>query len=118
RSAFKNDPCIPDYTIRVMRNGSELEIAGGFKYGLANDVEKVMQASPGVNVVHLNSIGGRVGEARRLARLIRAKGLTTYTSRQCLSACPIPLATPRESSIRAPAHLRFPPTPLSPPATT
>jgi len=107
RVAFENDPSIPDYTIRVMRNGSELEIAGGFKYGLANDVEKVMQASPGVKVVHLNSIGGRVGEARRLARLIRAKGLTTYTSRQCLSACTIAFATGRERWIRAGAKLGF-----------
>jgi hypothetical protein len=107
RVAFENDPSIPDYTIRVMRNGTELEIAGGFKYGLAGDVAKVLQASPQVKVVHLNSIGGRVGEAKKLARLIREKGLDTYTSRQCASACTIAFAAGRQRWIRTAAKLGF-----------
>ena len=81
---FSGDPTIPDFTLRVMRNGTELEIAGGFKYGLASDVEKVVRASPQVKVVHLNSSGGRIGESEKLARLIRERGLTTYVSSRCL----------------------------------
>ena len=107
RIAFENDPTIPDYTIRVMRNGTELEIAGGFKYGLAKDVEKVIQASPQVKVVHLNSIGGRLGEANKLARLIRLRGLTTYTSTLCASACTIAFEAGRERWIRSGARLGF-----------
>jgi len=105
--AFENDPSIPDYTIRVMRNGTELEIGGGFKYGLANDVEKVIHASPQVKVVHLNSIGGRLGEAKKLARLIRSRGLATYTSAQCASACTIAFAAGRERWVKAGARLGF-----------
>lgn len=44
--AFENDPSLPDYTLRVMRNGTELEIAGGLKYGVASDVGKIIKASP------------------------------------------------------------------------
>ena len=38
--AFHNDPDIPDYKIRVMRDGTEAEIVGGIKYGLANDLRE------------------------------------------------------------------------------
>jgi hypothetical protein len=108
RVAFANDPSVPDYTIRVMRDGTELEILGGFKYGLANDVAKIMRASPQVKVVHLNSVGGRLGEAKTLARLIRTKGLTTYTSSRCVSACTIAFGAGRERWIKAgPNRLGF-----------
>ncbi len=43
--AFLNDPGIPDYSIRVMRDGTEAEIIGGFGYGLTNDFEKILKAS-------------------------------------------------------------------------
>jgi len=105
--AFENDPSIPNYTIRVMRNGTELEIAGGLKFGLADDVAKLMRASPQVKVVHLNSVGGRIGEAKTLAHLIRTKGLTTYTSSGCLSACTIAFAAGHERWLKVGARLGF-----------
>ena len=40
RVAFMNDPQIPPYFIRVMRNGTEAEITGGIKYGLTDDLKK------------------------------------------------------------------------------
>ncbi len=87
RMAFLHDPDIPEYSIRVMRDGTEAEITGGIKYGLANDFEKILSASRRIRVVHLNSIGGRVGEGERLYDLIRSGKLTTYVSSKCLSAC-------------------------------
>lgn len=87
RMAFMDDPDIPEYFIRVMRDGTEAEITGGIKYGLANDFEKILSASRRIRVVHLNSIGGRIGEGERLYNLIRSGKLTTYVSSKCLSAC-------------------------------
>ncbi len=107
RIAFRDDPNIPAYTLRVMRNGTELEIAGGLKYGLASDFEKVLAASPQVRVVHLNSIGGRIGEAEKLARIISARGLTAYTSSECLSACTIAFAAGRERWLSEKARLGY-----------
>jgi hypothetical protein len=46
-----------------MRNGTEIEISGGFKYGLNDDFLRILNAAPRVEVVHLNSLGGRIGEA-------------------------------------------------------
>src|SRR5262249_975701 len=46
RVAFMDDPSIPAYSIRIMRNGTEAEITGGFKYGLTDDFLKILRASP------------------------------------------------------------------------
>jgi hypothetical protein len=105
--AFQNDPAIPEYTLRVMRNGTELEIAGGIKYGLAREVATLIKASPRLEVIHLNSEGGRTGEAETLGRLIRDRRLSTYTSSQCLSACTIAFAAGRERWLKSQASLGY-----------
>ncbi len=107
RMAFLGDPEIPDYSLRIMRGGSEAEIAGGFKYGLARDAAKVFAAAPDLKVVHLNSGGGRLGEAQALARLIRSRGLATYTSASCSSACTLAFLAGQERSLKQGAHLGF-----------
>ena len=40
RMSFLDDPDIPAYSIRVMRNGTEAEIAGGFKFGTHTRLSK------------------------------------------------------------------------------
>jgi hypothetical protein len=107
RIAFRNDPAIPGFALRVMRNGTELEIAGGLKYGLASDFDKLVRAFPLIETVRLDSAGGRIGEAVKLARLIRERGLATYVSRQCLSACTIAFASGRERWLNAGAQLGY-----------
>src|SRR5262249_44697033 len=72
--AFRNDPDVPDYSIRVMRDGTEAEIVGGFKFGLTEDFVKILSASRQISVVHLDSIGGRLGEGEKMFKLIRDRG--------------------------------------------
>lgn len=107
RMVFLDDPALPAYSMRLMRGGSEAEIAGGFKYGLARDAETMFASAPQLRVVHLNSAGGRLGEAIKLARVIRARNLATYTSVACVSACTIAYTAGRERYLRAGAHLGF-----------
>jgi hypothetical protein len=107
RMAFLGDPDMPAYAIRVMRSGSEAEITGGFKYGLTEDVLKVLRASPQIRVVHLNSVGGRIGEAVKMNEVIRDRGLVTYVSAQCLSACMVAFAGGRERWLRQGSLLGF-----------
>lgn len=107
RIAFQNDPDIPNYSIRVMRDGTEAEISGGLKFGVSNDFVKILAASPNIKVVHLNSVGGRVGEGKRLYELIRSNRLTTYVSHQCLSACTMAFAGGQERLLREDAVLGF-----------
>ena len=107
RMAFANDPGIPDYTVRVMRNGAELEITGGIKYGLTDEVLKIFAGPNGIKVVHLTSYGGRLGEAQRLYEAIRDRGLSTYVSLRCMSACTLAFAGGRERYLRKGATLGF-----------
>jgi hypothetical protein len=105
--AFQDDPRIPAYSVRLMRDGAELEVAGGFKYGLARDVESILSEHPQVKVVHLNSPGGRLGEARRLAGLIRSRRLSTYTASECSSACTIAFASGQQRWLKIGAKLGY-----------
>ena len=107
RMAFLNDPDTPDYSLRLMRAGTEMEISGGFKYGLARDAERLFASAPDLKVVHLNSAGGRLGEATALAAHIKARGLATYTSAACASACTIAFAAGRERWLKRGARLGF-----------
>ncbi|MGY8705575.1 GYF domain-containing protein [Bradyrhizobium sp. 18BD] len=107
RIAFLDDPDIPSYSIRVMSNGSEAEISGGIKFGLSDEFEKVLNASRGVRVLHLDSIGGRIGEGQKLNALIKARGLSTYVDVKCLSACTLAFVAGRERILKQGARLGF-----------
>lgn len=105
--ALFDDPSLPSYSVRLTRGGTEAEIAGGFKYGLAREAETLFATAPQLAVVHLNSAGGRLGEAIKVARLIRDRKLATYTSATCASACTVAYAAGRERYLRRGARLGF-----------
>lgn len=105
--AFEDDPSIPAYSIRVMRNDHEAELSGGIKYGVTDDLIQIMKAVPQISVLHLDSIGGRIGEAERLNELIHDKGLITYVSSKCLSACTLAFIGGRERWLLEGAKLGF-----------
>jgi hypothetical protein len=105
--ALLDDPSLPPYSVRLMRGGTEAEIAGGFKYGLARETETLFATAPQLRVVHLNSAGGRLGEAVKIARLITRRKLDTYTSATCASACAVVYAAGHERFLRRGARLGF-----------
>jgi hypothetical protein len=80
------------YQIRVLRDSTEIEFTGLIGFGATKDVERQLSLYPTVTIIHLNSRGGRVAEARKLGRLISERGLTTTSSRECRSACTIAYA--------------------------
>jgi hypothetical protein len=86
---FSKDINIKPYSIRVLGNKKEIEISGGIKFGLTKVLRKTFKKYPTIKVIHLNSYGGRVVEARLLQEFIKEKGLITSTNKGCLSACTI-----------------------------
>jgi uncharacterized protein DUF4339 len=106
RMAFLGDPSIPDYTLRAI-SGTEAEIAGGIKYGVTTDLERLLNEQPGVRVVHLDSVGGRIGEGKKLNALIRARKLDTYVEAKCMSACTLAFAGGTQRILRKGAVLGF-----------
>jgi hypothetical protein len=77
------------HEVHLIRNGTELELVGTITFGVTDEVQSVLDGAPGVRVIHLNSRGGRVGEARKLRDLIHNRGLDVYTSTECDSACTV-----------------------------
>lgn len=77
------------HELHILRAGRELEYSGGITFGATDEVQRLLDADPAIRVIHLNSPGGRMAEARKLRSLIRERELTTYTSARCASACTI-----------------------------
>src|SRR5262245_60020071 len=106
RMAFLGDPSIASYKVRLI-NAAEAEIAGGIKYGLTRDFEKLLEENPGIRIVHLDSFGGRIGEGKKLNALIRARKLDTYVESKCMSACTLAFAGGTQRILRRRAVLGF-----------
>ena len=104
--AVGHDP-IGIYKIRVLRDATEVEVSGAITFGLTQDVRRALDKHPTIRIVHLNSNGGRVGEARNLRDLVESRGLTTYTASECLSACTLVYAAGKVRLIAKNARLGF-----------
>lgn len=84
------------YALRILRGGTEIALSGELEWGIGADFEEALARNPGVRIVHLDSIGGRIFEGQRLAESIRRRRLTTYVAHRCESACVRVLAAGEE----------------------
>jgi hypothetical protein len=91
--------------IQLLPGGREVEIRGPLAAGTAARLQRVLQSHPGVRFVHLNSPGGWVTEGERLARVIHARRLGTYTATGCYSACVLAFAAGRPRVLNPLARL-------------
>ena len=101
------DKKMPPYTVRILPGGMEMEFRGGLRAGSANEFERILNAAPQVKVLHINSTGGRVSEARKMMAVVRAREMTTYTSERCLSAATLVLMAGKERVVGPGAKIGF-----------
>jgi hypothetical protein len=104
--AFVNDP-LGSFQVRSLRGGQELELSGNIVFGAADSVSRALAANPNVSTIHLNSGGGRIGEALKLASLIERHRIITYTSKECASACTIAFAAGAQRLVLPNARVGF-----------
>jgi hypothetical protein len=104
---FRGDENLGGHNFRVTREGRDLEFTGGISFGVAREFEQFIDAMGGLQTIRLDSIGGRVYEAQRIANLIRAKGLDTYVTGRCLSACTVIFLGGRNRLVTPEAKLGF-----------
>jgi hypothetical protein len=104
---YRGDAKMGAYAFRVLRDGRELEFSGGITFGAAKDFQRFLDAMGVVQVVHLNSPGGRLEEAERIGRLLQARRLSTYVVNDCLSACTHIFLSGRERLISPEGRLGF-----------
>ncbi|QPF85386.1 RDD family protein [Bradyrhizobium genosp. L] len=83
------DALVGPHQFRVLANGRTLEFSGGITFGVAKEMENFLGAMGNIRTVRLNSTGGRMLEAQKMADLIKARELTTYVAQDCLSACTV-----------------------------
>ncbi len=101
------DTKLPPYEIRVLPGGKEVEFRGAIRAGSAKELDRILTAVPQAKVLHINSIGGRIQEAKDMAKLVRDRRLTTYTSEECLSAATLVFIAGKERVIGARGKLGF-----------
>lgn len=97
----------PPYAIRLLQDGTELELAGGMPFGTTDAVKRFLDAAPAIQVIHLNSQGGRMKEAYALYKTIKERKLITFTSSVCASACSIAFLAGRERLLGEGGRLGF-----------
>lgn len=95
------------YNVRPLRSGTEIELSGGLGTGISDAFLLQLRANPKVRLVHLNSSGGSLLEAKRLWGLMRSNHLTTYTSSECVSACAIAFLGGEKRLLKEGARLGF-----------
>jgi hypothetical protein len=96
------------WNFQVLSGGREMEVSGGIGYGFSDDLEKMLDRSPTVSVLHVNlQVGGLIDEAYRARALIHNRGLATYTSGTCVSACTIVYLGGRQRFLKSGAKLGF-----------
>jgi hypothetical protein len=104
--AFGTDG-IPRHHLRILNGGKEIEVAGGIDFGTVNDLKVLLDATPAVETIDLNNIGGRVAEAEKLRDIVMAHHLSTYTSTMCASACTIIFMAGQQRYLGANGKLGF-----------
>lgn len=84
---MSNGDTVGTFELRVLNEGKELELIGFIPFGTTESVREVVRRYPAVEVIHLNSKGGRVSEAVQLYEFIQQQQLDTYVASECSSAC-------------------------------
>lgn len=101
------DARLGSHQFKVLNNGTMLDFSGGISFGTAKEFELMLKAMDNVRTVRLNSNGGRIAEAQKISDLIRARGLATYVSQYCVSACTVVFLGGKQRHLNAVAKLGF-----------
>jgi hypothetical protein len=96
------------WQFRVLNNGTEMEVSGGIGHGFAADLERFLDATPKLKLIHVNlGSGGLIAEAMEASKAIKARGLATYVSASCVSACTLVFMGGAERYVQQGAKLGF-----------
>jgi hypothetical protein len=101
------DVRLGQHQFKVLNNGTMLDFSGGISFGTAREFETMLKAMDNVRTVRLNSNGGRIAEAQKISDLIRARGLSTYVTQYCVSACTIAFLGGKQRFLLSTAKLGF-----------
>ncbi|MFZ1106156.1 MAG: tetratricopeptide repeat protein [Hyphomicrobiaceae bacterium] len=94
-------------TFQLSSDGRVVKFSGGVTFGGAKALRRLLAANTSIKVIHLNSPGGFYAQAFEMARVIKSRGLDTYVSERCDSACADLFLAGRERLIGPGARIGF-----------
>lgn len=104
--AAEDDPEIPA-RVELGADGRALILSGDLTEGVAARVAALLKAHPRISLIELTSDGGLVDEGKAIARLVAARGLSTYVPDACASACTLVFVRGRRRYLAADGRLGF-----------
>lgn len=105
--AIGRDPLGAQADMSVTERGDAISINGMLSAGTADRFEALIRDTPRAKTVLLQSDGGRIYEALRMAAVMRARGLDTRVDRHCASACTLLLLAGKDRSAHRFAQIGF-----------
>ncbi len=77
----------PPAEVQLEGRSNHLQLEGALEFGSTRSVRQALDANPSVRMLRLESRGGRVAEGLALGTLLRDRGIDTFVSGECSSAC-------------------------------
>lgn len=77
----------PAASVQLDARSNQISVQGGLEFGSTRAVREALDANANVRVVRLDSRGGRVAEGLALGTLLRDRGVDTFVTGECSSAC-------------------------------
>jgi len=97
----------PPAAISVIDNGKGLLLSGELREGSAEALANAMDKFPSVTTIAFDSKGGLLQEATLLEKSIAQRGLDTYVTRECSSACTFSFLAGKHRCMAEGARLGF-----------
>lgn len=89
-NALGKDP-IGNYSLEIINENKKLIISGYMAFGLASNVDSILDKNSEIKSIVLNSDGGRIWEGENLYDVLKRREIKiTTTETGCASACVIP----------------------------
>ena len=104
--ATGRDP-LGELDLKISSDGKTLTLTGAFREGSASKLETLLGAAPSVTSIALNSYGGRLLEAKRIADVVWRKQLDTFVEVKCESACTYVFLAGRDRAATPNAKIGF-----------
>lgn len=95
------------YDLKLSQDGRSIHLKGRIDFGITRDLDALLAAATQVRSLRLESVGGRVAEARGLVTVIRRAGIDTVASGDCISVCTLVLMSGATRYLEEDARLGF-----------
>lgn len=107
RLALGHDSLGEPANVVLAPSGREVTLSGVIALGTADKFEAMVAKAPNLQTINLESPGGRIWEAQRIAAYAKRRGLETHVERNCESACTFILLAGKERWIAPKARVGF-----------